>query len=179
MTDDYVKGRQAMGPDHHLLWVGDPEHWAVDQALPSSNPLIAVTPDGQGAWILTGVFMGRVSVSYHAGPAPVPRSLDEWEDIVQVLITPRSDEVVITPIGGDGWTSVNLAWPDAHYESYTVRCAARGRDIDPDGVGPSEEEGLFEFYQVDVWPSRAHDVAEVVKLTSQFGQREAAAKGHQ
>jgi hypothetical protein len=135
------------------------------------NGLVYADPNG-GAWIRTGIYMGPVRLSWSTGE-PAQPNLNDWEDVVQVVVTPSAGILIARGFmmsGPDG-NSPNLALdPEAEH---MLRCSARGRDTAPeDAMG--EEDEPFEEYHLELWLRRPGDEPAVLKLTSEFGKDLAA-----
>ncbi|MET9296466.1 hypothetical protein [Streptomyces sp. NPDC003077] len=124
-----------------------------------SNGLAA--PMDLGAWILTGINTGNVSIRAEVLDAPPAVDAAEWDEIVEISVRTVEGDLrvhsgyVITP---DDLPVLNPHGPGW----YRMRVHARGRAANPDGVG---EEPL-EYYLVAIWPQER--TAAVVIRSSQM-----------
>lgn len=157
--------------DYGAFMVENPEDPNRVDTPDSSNGLVYAGAHG-GAGIETGIYMGPVRVSWSSGE-PVHTDLDDWEDVAQVNVTPVGGVLAIRGFmeSGEDGDSPNLALaPEAEH---ILRCYARGRDTAPhDALG--EEDEPVEEYHLEVWLRRLGDEARVLKLTSEFGKKQAA-----
>lgn len=149
----------------------NPDDPGSDALVEFSNGLVFADPNG-GAWVGTGIYMGTVRVSWSTGHPPAA-DLDEWEDVVQVVITPSGGVLSVCGYreSGPEGNSPNLALdPEAEH---MLRCYAKGRDTAPeDALG--EEDEPSEEYHLELWLRRPGDEPAALKLTSQFGKKQAA-----
>lgn len=129
-----------------------------------SNGLAFADPHG-GAWIATGIYQGAVRVSWSTGE-PAETTFDDWEDVVQVVVSPVEGILTIRGFmeSGEDGNSPNLVLDPC--AQHVLRCSARGRDVEPGGVA---DQPPFEEYHVDLWLRRAGDDDAVLKMTSSFG----------
>ena len=149
----------------------NPDDPGSDAIVEFSNGLVFADPHG-GAWVATGIYMGMVRVSWSTGHPPAAE-LDEWEDVVQVVITPSGGVLSVCGYreSGPEGNSPNLALdPEAEH---MLRCYAKGRDIATHGALDEEDEPVEEYY-LELWLRRPDDEARVLKLTSEFGKDLAA-----
>ncbi|MGW1074873.1 hypothetical protein [Streptomyces sp. NPDC002537] len=125
------------------------------------NGLVAADPAGDGARILCGQEIGRVTVTaqlWDDKPPPVD-DMDTWQDVAEVSVAWRSPFVDFGADGqeGDSARQLDLPGPD----DYRLRVHGRHRD---DG-DPRAADGPVEEYLIQVWAA-PYDTGHVIKCTS-------------
>lgn len=160
MTTDTSGAASTWAEYHQFYLLLD---WAAfDWNGDALNGLIGPAGRG-GAVVLTGVALGEVPYAWAThGERPIVD--DGWDDIVEIVLDVRNSALRVQGWGGLGQESEDLATRGPG--RYVVRCSARDRDAQWDGV----YEAPGEAFRFDVWPALEGDAAAVIR-SSGFADR--------
>ncbi|MFF4061348.1 hypothetical protein ACFYZ8_35700 [Streptomyces sp. NPDC001668] len=118
-----------------------------------SNGNGLVVPMARGAFVLTGINTGYVSVETRVVEGPPDLETDDWEEVIEASVhAPAGDLKVESLERGPDTQSVQFLSPSGP-AWYRLRVHARGREIHRDGVRMEPVED----YLLIVWPAPPED----------------------
>ncbi|MGX2997390.1 hypothetical protein JNUCC64_24530 [Streptomyces sp. JNUCC 64] len=152
--------------DGGLFCLSGDEEVAVESTR-WSNGLLA--PMDHGAWILTGIHTGSVTVRAENHPDAPPVDPGPWEEIVEASVHSPDGEMSVDPgyVVGDPpyLASRGTGW-------YRLRVYAHGRGLNPDGVNAEPAER----YLIQSWP-RDWTAQRILRPSPRIGSSLAATSG--
>lgn len=145
----------AVSVDDGLFSISDGDSVDVDSTR-WSNGLIA--PMNEGAWILTGIHTGRVSVHTQVLETAPPLDTGSWEEAVEASVYSPKGNMFVDP----GYATADLPYLTTQGPGwYRLRIHASGRGHNYDGV----DDEPVEQYLITAWPQQWTEQAVLLSST--------------